>query len=463
LGYRFSDPDLRDKTQFPTFYQIDPHGTGLGWLFRGQRAVTISDFEVTLAQNDICIHFVKQILPRISILNILHRDQVYMLLTILNSDAQVGGCKGEQSGERSILAQRVIPSLSLWFGHCREGTIMLDAFELLRQRLLISDVAHCDPCPKDEYPNKEKNHCIVKKMHFLAYQDTLGYTMTGLPLLLLLLFFWLLPPTSPTSARRSQTRYGLPKHLKIEEHYYRPGDLIIGGNLPLGVFAEAPTLDFKMDPLHSVMALNPLGETEEFILPSSGLTPSNFLSTRVNPAAPWNWVGLMPTESENGEHFVSTMMPMLKEKELKADIIVFFGVSGIIAVFQWVLQYHVAYKRRSFQHVWILTSSWKHSIMAAFDVWQSLKLLHGSLHFREHSGDISEFSHFLLSLDPLNPQGDMFLPHVGVKKCTGNENLQNIPNKYSLFQTTMIGESCNIYNAVYVLAHALHTIYGPGT
>ncbi|KAG8127141.1 hypothetical protein E2320_022141 [Naja naja] len=93
----------------------------------------------------------------------------------------------------------------------------------------------------------------------------------------------------------------------------------------------------------------------------------------------------------------------------------------------------------------------------------------GALHFREHSGDISEFSHFLLSLDPLNPQGDMFLPYVvgkslslqGVKKCTGNENLQNILP--SLFQTTMIGESCNIYNAVYVLAHALHTIYGPGT
>ncbi|KAG8127142.1 hypothetical protein E2320_022142 [Naja naja] len=222
------------------------------------------------------------------------------------------------------------------------------------------------------------------------------------------------------------------------------------------------------------MALNPLGETEEFILPSSGLTPSNFLSTRVNPAAPWNWVGLMPTESENGEHFVSTMMPMLKEKELKTGIIVFFGDSGTIAVFQWVLQYHVVYKRRSFQNVWILTSSWKHSIMAAFDVWQSLKLLHGALHFREHSGDISEFSHFLLSLDPLNPQGDMFLPYVVGKssmhlihfiqrgeKCTGNENLQNILP--SLFQTTMIGESCNIYNAVYVLAHALHTIYGPGT
>uniref|UniRef100_A0A8C6VJ29 G-protein coupled receptors family 3 profile domain-containing protein n=1 Tax=Naja naja TaxID=35670 RepID=A0A8C6VJ29_NAJNA len=59
---------------------------------------------------------------------------------------------------------------------------MLDATEDLRQRLLISDAAHCDPCPEDEYPNKEKNHCIVKKMHFLAYQETLGYALVSLAL-----------------------------------------------------------------------------------------------------------------------------------------------------------------------------------------------------------------------------------------------------------------------------------------
>ncbi|XP_060548751.1 vomeronasal type-2 receptor 26-like [Pantherophis guttatus] len=72
--------------------------------------------------------------------------------------------------------------------------------------------------------------------------------MTELPLLLLLLC-WLLPPTSPTSAVRMQTTCVLPKRLKIQEYYYRPGDLIIGGNLPLGFYGNTVYLDFTMDPL----------------------------------------------------------------------------------------------------------------------------------------------------------------------------------------------------------------------
>ncbi|XP_070591668.1 vomeronasal type-2 receptor 26-like [Erythrolamprus reginae] len=46
----------------------------------------------------------------------------------------------------------------------------------------LADAAHCDPCPEDQYPNKDKDHCIVKKIHFLAYQETLGYTLVCLVL-----------------------------------------------------------------------------------------------------------------------------------------------------------------------------------------------------------------------------------------------------------------------------------------
>ncbi|XP_070793360.1 uncharacterized protein [Pituophis catenifer annectens] len=37
---------------------------------------------------------------------------------------------------------------------------------------------------EDQYPNKDKDHCIAKKIHFLAYQDTLGYTLASLALFL---------------------------------------------------------------------------------------------------------------------------------------------------------------------------------------------------------------------------------------------------------------------------------------
>ncbi|XP_029140441.1 vomeronasal type-2 receptor 26-like [Protobothrops mucrosquamatus] len=45
-----------------------------------------------------------------------------------------------------------------------------------------TDAASCDPCPEDRYPNKDKDHCIAKKLHFLSYQDTLGYILVSLAL-----------------------------------------------------------------------------------------------------------------------------------------------------------------------------------------------------------------------------------------------------------------------------------------
>ncbi|XP_060538684.1 vomeronasal type-2 receptor 26-like [Pantherophis guttatus] len=56
---------------------------------------------------------------------------------------------------------------------CPEGTISNQ-----------TDAALCDPCPEDQYPNKNKNHCIAKKIHFLSYQDPLGYSLTSLTLFL---------------------------------------------------------------------------------------------------------------------------------------------------------------------------------------------------------------------------------------------------------------------------------------
>ncbi|XP_070587832.1 vomeronasal type-2 receptor 26-like [Erythrolamprus reginae] len=45
-----------------------------------------------------------------------------------------------------------------------------------------TDAAECDSCPQDQYPNKDKVHCIAKKIHFLAYQEPLGYALSSLVL-----------------------------------------------------------------------------------------------------------------------------------------------------------------------------------------------------------------------------------------------------------------------------------------
>ncbi|XP_039212022.1 vomeronasal type-2 receptor 26-like [Crotalus tigris] len=54
---------------------------------------------------------------------------------------------------------------------CPEGTISNQ-----------TDSANCDPCPEDRYSNMDKDHCIAKKIHFLTYQETLGYILVSLAL-----------------------------------------------------------------------------------------------------------------------------------------------------------------------------------------------------------------------------------------------------------------------------------------
>ncbi|XP_029140799.1 vomeronasal type-2 receptor 26-like [Protobothrops mucrosquamatus] len=48
----------------------------------------------------------------------------------------------------------------------------------------MTDAAHCEPCPENQYANKNKDQCIAKKIHFLTYQETLGYILVFLALFL---------------------------------------------------------------------------------------------------------------------------------------------------------------------------------------------------------------------------------------------------------------------------------------
>ncbi|XP_060548742.1 vomeronasal type-2 receptor 26-like [Pantherophis guttatus] len=75
-----------------------------------------------------------------------------------------------QAGERRSVPEGE-PVCCYQCDPCPEGTISNQ-----------TDAAHCDPCPENQYPNNDKDHCIAKKIHFLAYQDTLGYILVSLAL-----------------------------------------------------------------------------------------------------------------------------------------------------------------------------------------------------------------------------------------------------------------------------------------
>ncbi|XP_070793946.1 vomeronasal type-2 receptor 26-like, partial [Pituophis catenifer annectens] len=68
---------------------------------------------------------------------------------------------------------------------CKGSSLRATGLAVSKDRPTVTYyAAHCELCPEDQYPNKDKDHCIAKKIHFLAYQDTLGYTLASLALFL---------------------------------------------------------------------------------------------------------------------------------------------------------------------------------------------------------------------------------------------------------------------------------------
>ncbi|KAG8127076.1 hypothetical protein E2320_022269, partial [Naja naja] len=234
----------------------------------------------------------------------------------------------------------------------------------------------------------------------------------------------------------------LRNHLRRVEDYYSPGDLIIGGNLLLEKFWDFRELKFNWVN-YKKLGFDFLKFTEEdrIVFPFFfRINPHEFLQyvglVRLLLHFQWNWVGLVAPEGDNGERFISTLMPMLKEKEIcpaftqlfksesvafaamnlisliltrfKAEVVILFGESKSIKTIYVSLSYLEKHSGIAFRTVWILTSHWE--ISASHKILPFLKFFHGALHFRDHSHDIPEFRHLLLSLDPLSPQGDVFLP-----------------------------------------------------
>uniref|UniRef100_A0A670YRI4 G-protein coupled receptors family 3 profile domain-containing protein n=1 Tax=Pseudonaja textilis TaxID=8673 RepID=A0A670YRI4_PSETE len=174
----------------------------------------------------------------------------------------------------------------------------------------------------------------------------------------------------------------------------------------------------------------------------------------------WNWVGLVAPEDDRGEHFISTLTPMLQEKEiclaftemfdfninairivkfhsilkswLNVEVIILFGDASssikIIAV-KTALE---KLRKTLFQTVWIMSSHWELNGVEPQVILDRIKPFHGALHFRDQTGDVG-------------------------KQCTGKENLQNLPTY--MFEMSMTGESYNIYNAIYAVAYALHAMH----
>ncbi|XP_058038598.1 vomeronasal type-2 receptor 26-like [Ahaetulla prasina] len=223
----------------------------------------------------------------------------------------------------------------------------------------------------------------------------------------------------------------------------------------------------------------------------------------------WIWIGVVIMETESGERFIQTVIPMFSQKGIcfafiqkipvitfitniseilhkgrniyntlthsKATVILAYGESNSFGFFRF-LSYQSdeaidSKHRKSLGKVWITTAQMEIASFVFQRDWD-LDIFHGAVAFMFHSRDVSGFQQFIENRNPFTTKEDGFfknfweqvfgcvLPDIPDKMeknhCTGAEQLGSL--LYPNFEMSMSGHSYSVYNAVFTIAHALHAM-----
>ncbi|XP_060548618.1 vomeronasal type-2 receptor 26-like [Pantherophis guttatus] len=157
LGFDFLKFTQEDRIVFPSFFRISPSE----FLQYGGLVQLLLYFQwnwvgLIAPEGDSGERFISSLSP------LLEEKEICLAFSQLLEYEPYGERKRVPEGKQVCCYQ---------CDACPEGTISNQ-----------TDADHCDPCPEDQYPNMDKDHCIAKKIHFLSYQDTLGYALSSLTL-----------------------------------------------------------------------------------------------------------------------------------------------------------------------------------------------------------------------------------------------------------------------------------------
>ncbi|XP_070810152.1 vomeronasal type-2 receptor 26-like [Pituophis catenifer annectens] len=227
----------------------------------------------------------------------------------------------------------------------------------------------------------------------------------------------------------------------------------------------------------------------------------------------WKWIGLFAADTKSGEHFLQKLESLffqhgiclsflqrfpkqmrLDDLGILSDIMFHFYthftdvktntyiIYGESFALEWLTAlkslWEAANNGNAFSSkVWISTSQIDFMLPGSQREW-NLQFYDGAIAFQIHSSENLEFEEFLQSIKPYSTHEDGFRNHfweeafncflpnselssVDRQKCTGKEELGNLPE--SIFQLQMTGHSYSIYNGVYAVAHALHSMLSKGS
>ncbi|XP_015683220.1 vomeronasal type-2 receptor 26-like [Protobothrops mucrosquamatus] len=221
----------------------------------------------------------------------------------------------------------------------------------------------------------------------------------------------------------------------------------------------------------------------------------------------WRWVGLFAIDNRHGEYFLQTMDSLFSQhgicsactqripylthwdnlsemffigeniyNHITDEKINTFIVCGESLTIAWIINTIFTFDPRDGQSslgkVWIMTAQIVYLLTGMQTRWDR-QVLDGAIFFTIHSKDVPGFKKFLKSIKPPWIQEDRFFPlfweqvfdcllpaHIltplDSDTCTGKERMKDIPG--ALFELQLSGHSYSIYNAVYVLAQALHAL-----
>ncbi|XP_013921686.1 PREDICTED: vomeronasal type-2 receptor 26-like [Thamnophis sirtalis] len=228
----------------------------------------------------------------------------------------------------------------------------------------------------------------------------------------------------------------------------------------------------------------------------------------------WIWIGVVVMDTDNGERFVQTVIPMFSQKGIcfafvqkipvitfitniseilykgkmiydiltcsKATVILVYGESNSFGFFR-ILSYQSeedvdSKPRKPLGKLWIITAQMEIASFVFQRDWD-LDMFRGSLAFMFHSRDVPGFHQFIDNRNPFTTKGDgffknfweqvfgcvfpsTFVDEMEEPSCTGDEQPENL--SYTIFEMSMSGNSYSVYNAVFAIAHALHAMHIAG-